>query len=302
MTAQQSLVATSGAGPHGHAMECAAGVASQWPLCPLADPRTEEDPEWRALACAIYRGVADPDPGIYRSLFAPDSIVNRKKVWETTHITYGLRALGFLDGTRVGFGVGCGKEPLLYYLTHHTARLYASDVYGFGWASAPLAMLHNPAQFAPYAYVPEHLTILQMDATRLVMPDASVDFVYSISAIEHFGGLRYALAHVREAARVLKPGGVLAFSTEYVLRTGAAGPAPGTGDLFHRTTLEWLILNSGLERVQPHCLTPHPELLERPAMIRLPEWQIAPEHCDRLSSQVQETLFTDVTVLLRKPG
>jgi SAM-dependent methyltransferase len=272
------------------------------PLCTLADPRTEQNADWRALAADIYRGTPDPSIETYRSLYAPDtSTVNRKKVWETTQITYSLRALGLLDGDKIGFGVGVGKEPLLYYLTRHTSRLYATDLYGFGWVSAPIEMLNDPTQFAPYDYPRDRLTVLQMDAANLPMPDACVDFVYSISSIEHFGGPRQALAHVRQAARILKPGGVLAFSTEYVLQNGAGGLSAGATDFFNRTTLEWLLLNSGLERIGPMNLTPQPELISDPAVILLPEWVISPDHFDRFSSKLQDTIFTDVTVLLRKP-
>ena len=78
--------------------------------------------------------------------------------------------------------------------------------------------------------------MLQMNATQLLMPDDSVDFVYSVSSIEHFGGLRVALAHVREAARVLKPGGVLAFSTEFVLQSGRPRASARFETAFSRAT------------------------------------------------------------------
>lgn len=49
------------------------------------------------------------------------------------------------------------------------------------------------------------LRVEQMDATKLGYPDASFDFVYSFDVFEHFPEPGPAL---REAARVLKPGGV----------------------------------------------------------------------------------------------
>ena len=145
--------------------------------------------------------------------------------------------------------------------------------------------------------------MLQMNATQLLMPDETVDFVYSVSSIEHFGGLRIALAHVREAARILKPGGILAFSTEFILKQSGRDQnslPSGLSDFFTRATLEWLILNSGLERLGQWHLSPTPELIAMPAEIQLPEWTVPREHHDRLSSQVDGVIFTDVTLFLRK--
>ena len=270
-----------------------------FPFCALANAEMEACASWRELGVEVYTGQADAHPEAYRQLYAQGRYV-RKKIWETTHLCNGLRVLGLLDGTATGLGVGCGVEPMLYFLARHTARLYATDMYGWGWVSAQLDMLHHPAKYAPYAYPSDRLTMLQMNATQLLMPDASVDFVYSVSSIEHFGGLRVALAHVREAARILKPGGVLAFSTEFVLDGGANALPAGLESFFTRTTLEWLIVNSGLKRIGGLNLTPDPRLLSEPAEIQLPDWTVPPEHHDRLSSRLNDIIFTDVTLFLQK--
>lgn len=271
-------------------------------FCTLANPAQETCADWRALGVEVYTGQPNGEWDAFRALYGTGRYV-RKKVWETTHLTYGLRALGLLNGQTVGLGVGCGVEPMLYHLARHTARLYATDMYGFGWVSAQLDMLHHPEKYAPYDYPTERLSMLQMNATHLLMPDASVDFVYSVSSIEHFGGLRVALAHVREAARVLKPGGTLAFSTEFIVQggRGAEGLPPGLSDLFTRATLEWLLHNSGLERIGDLPLQPDPVLLAHPAEIQMPDWTVAREHHDRLSSRLNDVIFTDVTLFLRKP-
>ena len=270
------------------------------PLCSLANPWFEEDPEWSALAVEIYTGTPDSSPNAVQRLYGREGLTNRKKLWETTHIAYGLQTLGVLDGATVGLGIACGTEPLIYHFARHTARLFASDMYGFGWDCAPFAMLTEAERYAPYSYPAHRLSLLQMHASALLMPDNSMDFVYSVSSIEHFGGTKAALAHLREANRVLKPGGILAFSTEMIIYGGSAGVAPEAKDFFTRTTLEWLILNSDMERVAPLELTPSRDLLENAAPIRLPNWDIAPEHFDRLSCRLRDTVYTDVTVFLRK--
>lgn len=265
-------------------------------LCTLADSSFETSASWRSLAVEIYTGASDGSEEACRNLYL-NGTITRKKMWETTHIAYGLRSLGLLNEQTTALGVGCGVEPLLFFLARHTARLYATDLYGFGWVTAPLEMLHDPTQFAPYAYPKERLTILQMNGMGLIMPNDAVDFVYSISTIEHFGGPRAALAHVKEAERILKPGGVLAFSTEYILKSGYTQEADFC---FNRTTLDWLVLNSGMELVAPMFLTPASELVNDPAEILLPEWTIAPDQFNRLSSRLGESIFTDVTLFLRK--
>lgn len=64
-------------------------------------------------------------------------------------------------------------------------------------------------------------TVILGDASRIPLPDESCDFVLSLNALEHFGLGRYGdqidpeadkLAFV-EWRRILKPGGVLLFST-----------------------------------------------------------------------------------------
>jgi SAM-dependent methyltransferase len=62
-----------------------------------------------------------------------------------------------------------------------------------------------------------------MDALDLRYEDASFDGVFSSSSIEHFGDFAAIRQSAHEMFRVLKPGGVLALSTEFRL----AGPSPG---------------------------------------------------------------------------
>jgi len=269
-------------------------------LATLANARFEEDPEWRSLAVEIYTGTPDDDPAAVKRLYAPNGLTNRTKLWETTQIAYGLQTLGVLDNGCVGLGIACGIEPLIYHFARRTSRLYASDMYGFGWDCAPFEMLTDPERFAPYSYPAQRLTMLQMHASALLIPDNTLDFVYSVSSIEHFGGTKAALGHLKEVNRILKPGGILAFSTEMIIYGGAGGVAPEAKDFFTRTTLEWLILNSDMEKVAPLALTPSRELLENPAPIRLPAWDIAPEHYDRMSCRLRDTVYTDVSVFLRK--
>ena len=82
-----------------------------------------------------------------------------------------------------------------------------------------------PPQYAPFDYRADRLSFMRMDGRALSFPDDEFDVVYSLSSIEHFGGLSGASQAMREMARVLKPGGVLVVATEYIL----SGPGPRGG-------------------------------------------------------------------------
>jgi hypothetical protein len=78
-------------------------------------------------------------------------------------------------------------------------------------------ILSHPEAYAPFPYRRDRLTFMRMDGRHLEFADATFDIAYSLSSIEHFGGMEGAVATLREMTRVLKPGGVLALATEYVL-------------------------------------------------------------------------------------
>jgi ubiquinone/menaquinone biosynthesis C-methylase UbiE len=56
-----------------------------------------------------------------------------------------------------------------------------------------------------------------MNALDLRFADESFDFVWSLSSIEHFGSHAAAADAMREMARVVRPGGIVAVATELLL-------------------------------------------------------------------------------------
>jgi len=84
-----------------------------------------------------------------------------------------------------------------------------------------------------------------MDGRRLAFSPATFDIVYSLSSIEHFGGIEGAVAAVDEMARVLKPGGVLVLATEYCLS------GPPHHEAFQPAEVARLLGRPGLRLVEP---------------------------------------------------
>lgn len=178
-------------------------------LCELANPAKWDNPEWMALLESLEAVPADK-PSMHR------------KAYEFTQLLFGLTRLGQLHGAAEILSVGAGHEPVLYWLANRVRRVVATDLYAGAWQSegameGDAGVLADPAAFAPFDYPRERLVFLPMAGQALAFPAGQFDSVYSLSSVEHFGGLAGARAAVAEMARVLKPGGVLALATEYVL-------------------------------------------------------------------------------------
>ena len=113
---------------------------------------------------------------------------------------------------------------------------------------------------------------------------------YSLSSIEHFGGFDGASQTMREMARVVKPGGVLALATEYVLS------GPPHEETFQPEEIHALIRESGLQLVEPIDEGVYRRYQTRPVNVRL-----APYLSPHMLVEMDGTVFTSVMVFLRKP-
>jgi SAM-dependent methyltransferase len=207
-------------------------------LCELANPAKWDNPDWMQLLRDL-KVVPVEKPSMHR------------KGYEFTQLLYGLTRLGRLhDGIDI-LSVGAGHEAILYWLANHVGSVVATDLYEEGrWESCggkegDERVIKRPEDYAPFAYRQDRLVFLKMDGRHLAFGGATFDVAYSLSSIEHFGGLAGAQAAVDEMARVLKPGGVLALATEYML-SGAPHD-----EVFQPADLHALIRRSGLRLVQP---------------------------------------------------
>jgi SAM-dependent methyltransferase len=249
-------------------------------LCELANPAKWDNDEWLDLLRSL--GLSD------------DKLAMHRKPYEFTQLLYGCRRLGVLREAASFLSVGAGHEHVLYWLANHVRRVVATDRYEGVWQGARAregdpAVLENPDQYAPFPYRRDHLEFMRMDGRALQFPDDSFDVTYSLSSIEHFGGLDGATQTMREMARVLKPGGVLAIATEYVI----AGPA--CDETFQPAEVAALVRQSGLALVEPID-----ELVYRRYEAEPVDLKRDPYQSPHMTVRLDDTIFTSVMLFLRK--
>ncbi len=150
-------------------------------------------------------------------------------------------------------------------------------------------MLERPEGYAPFPYRQDRLTFLKMDGRQLDFPDNSFDIAYSLSSIEHFGGMDGASQTIREMTRVLKPGGILALATEYSLS------GPRAEDVFTPDEIHVLVQQPGLELVEPIDERVWKRYTTTPA-----DLVHDPYGTPHMVVRVHDTVFTSVMLFLRK--
>jgi SAM-dependent methyltransferase len=205
-------------------------------LCELANPAKWDNPEW----LEILRGLG----------LSVDKLSMHRKPYELSQLIFGARRLGALREDSQVLSVGAGHEIVLYWLANHVACVFATDMYGGDWQhvqgrEGDPNVIRQPEEYAPFPYRQDHLVFMKMDGRRLAFRDGHFDIAYSLSSIEHFGGMTGATETIREMARVLKPGGILALATEFVLQ------GPGHEETFQPSEFAQLIDQPGLQLVEP---------------------------------------------------
>ena len=255
--------------------------------------------------------------------------VNRieRKHWEFAMLTLFLEDVGALTETTEALAVGAGREPVLYWLANRIGRVVATDIYGegsFGGREAAASMLADARAHAPYPFRERSLEVRWMDARQLDYPAESVDVVFSLSSIEHFGSVRDVRRAAREMGRVLRPGGHAVIVTECFLRphvmtspvvhfavrlatlgrrAGSATPRRRAIEAFTERELRRHIVEpSGLELVQPLVLRkPSPESWTSTVRFRGGELADGPGRWPHVLMTAYGTVWTSVLLAMRKP-
>ncbi|RMI09572.1 MAG: class I SAM-dependent methyltransferase [Calditrichaeota bacterium] len=183
-----------------------------------------------------------------------------RKQWEFAMIYLALQTYGMLQPHSVGLSMGGGTERVLYSIARRIHKLTVTDLYeeNTDWDCArfPNADEYLKAH-KPFQVEEERFEALHMDMRHLEFPDNTFDFCYSSCAVEHIGEYPDFLQHLQEVHRVLKPGGIYAFTTEF--HFGEPTIQDAHNFLFSGEYLRRLIAESPLALVaQPDVeVTPH---------------------------------------------
>jgi len=276
---------------------------TQATLNQLTDVFKWYDPTWQAAMKIIA-----PSP-----TYTPPNFVHRKS-WEWVQCAFGLDWLGAIQPDSRALGLGTGWEPLSFVFSNHVREVVATDLYSDGhqWSEAGAKegnpdILDNPEKYATVSYRPDHLTFRRMDGRKIDFPDASFDFVWSCSSIEHFGGHNGAAQSMKEIERVLRPGGIAAIITEYVLPDPVTGmPSLFDPEYFNlRCLYEYIIQPPKYLRLVQMFDDSIPDYYVRRAC-QLPEEADAPHHGINKPHVVLKSpsgaFHTSISLFFRKEG
>jgi SAM-dependent methyltransferase len=249
-------------------------------LCELANPAKWDNAEWMSVLRELK--LAEHKLGMHR------------KAYEFTQTVWGLRRLGALDDETRILSVGAGHEALLYWLANHAGRVLATDLYQGAWQSkgsleGDIRVLAHPEEFAPFPYRRERLRFLPMNGTALGLRPAMFDVAYSLSSIEHFGGMAGARAAITEMARVVRPGGLVVVATEWLVR------GPVRDEVFSPDDVADLFDVPSLELVEPID-----DLVWRRYEATAVDLVANPFETPHMLVRIDDTVFTSVLAFLRR--
>ncbi len=145
-----------------------------------------------------------------------------RQTWEYGQILFGLKSLDCLRSDKRGLAVGAGKEMLMWKIADRVGSLEAIDFYddrSKQLFDVPVDLPENPEAYAPEGASLENFRVRRMDGRSLSHDDESFDFAYAASVIQHCGGREGSRRMLQEMARVVKPGGVIAVSSDVILNS-----------------------------------------------------------------------------------
>lgn len=171
-----------------------------------------------------------------------------RKQWEFAFLFRALEEYGLLDGQSSGISFGSGTELVLYAVARRVRHIWATDLYT-STSAWDIARTEDAMDLvrsrAPFAFPEGAISAKNMDMRKIEFPDESFDFGYSSCAIEHIGQKDDFIDHLREVKRVLKPGGIYAFTTELNYSDRAVEHVGSF--FFSRNLLEEIVRQSGME-------------------------------------------------------
>lgn len=145
-----------------------------------------------------------------------------RKQWEFVVIYLNLVKYGKLTEGAVGASFGAGRERLIFDVSKHVKKFFATDlyIYNTAWATAKIEKGMSCYDFvlekAPNNFNSDGLEVLEMDMRLLNFDNSSLDFCYSSCAVEHIGHFDDFVSHLKEVKRVLKDDGLYVMTTEHL--------------------------------------------------------------------------------------
>ncbi len=171
------------------------------------DPDDWNNPDLRSIMKNILLLPHDPDTQ------------KSRKNWEWAMGYKALKDYGYLTPEKRAIGIGAGHERLIYVLSNHLQLVLATDLYGktkFSRGEASPSMMSSPEIFFDSPFRKDHLLIASMDGCDLTFGDNSFDILFSFSSLEHFGSDERIRQCMKNAYRIMKPGGIFVLAVDYI--------------------------------------------------------------------------------------
>ncbi|MGA2183524.1 MAG: class I SAM-dependent methyltransferase [Bryobacteraceae bacterium] len=228
-----------------------------------------------------------------------------RKHWEYAHVLNGLDKLGVIRPESIVLSVAGGHEVPAFELTNRVRWVFLTDLYGqtgFSGNEAPTTVLTNPDSLAPLPYNRNRLVVQHMDALDLRFEADTFDAVFCLSSIEHFGGVLGARKALREIHRVVRPGGVVALTTECMVDASPDYEEPGL-ILFSQASVEELAHSApGLELVEPidFSLSEETRKTSMSFLEALEDARLQRGHWPHIVLELAGRSFTSLALFLRK--
>ena len=220
----------------------------------------------RSSVCQQSHFALDQYRAWMRALREPPQL--HRKQWEYFFIAQSLHERGMLKPGSRGVTFGVGREPLPALCASLGAAVLATDqsidkAISAGWVrtgehSIDLAALNDRGICAPEAF--DRLVSFRTVDMNDIPADleGQFDYCWSTCALEHLGSLRHGMEFVKNAMRVLKPGGVAVHTTEFNLSSDAETINERDLAIYRRQDIDRLIdeLTANGEHVEPIDWTP----------------------------------------------
>jgi SAM-dependent methyltransferase len=229
-----------------------------------------------------------------------------RRAWEFAMNFRALQQKGKLTRDATGLGLGAGTEKLIYAIAPHVGRTVVTDLYedAGGWEGVrtgdPKGLVVSKA---PWPVDFDRIDVTTMDMRDIRFPDESFDFCWSSGSFEHIGHDEDYLRHLAEVDRVLRPGGVYAFTTAIVFGPKTL-PIPHNY-YFHPEHLVDLLHDSPLHAEPEFDCHVSDHLFNRPHIERFQDYGFPAGH--QMSKPIVSyrrgvLLAANVMVLTKDPG